>query len=228
MIRVKTVGTGTSVRRAPYDGHVPSAVSPDNDISELVGVRAIFTLPNLISLARLSCIPLFLWLLFGSENRLGAALLLGGLGATDWVDGFIARRFNQVSELGKVLDPAADRILFIVGVTGLYIDNSAPRWLCILVVVREAIIAILLSGLTLLGMKRFPVTWWGKLATFLLMFAFPLFLLSNADAGLWSSGAKVLAWACAIPGVLISYVTFADYLPKMKVALAEGRKERRS
>ena len=78
----------------------------------------IVTIPNLISFGRLACIPLFLWLLFGVENQYGAAVLLGVLGCTDWVDGFIARRYNQVSELGKVLDPTADRLVFIICVGG--------------------------------------------------------------------------------------------------------------
>ncbi|MBP1632754.1 MAG: phosphatidylglycerophosphate synthase, partial [Acidobacteria bacterium] len=65
----------------------------------------ILTIPNVISLARLAMVPLFLWLLFGADSPLAAGLLLGAIGATDWVDGFLARRLNQVSELGKLLDP---------------------------------------------------------------------------------------------------------------------------
>jgi cardiolipin synthase (CMP-forming) len=188
--------------------------------------RGIVTLPNVLSLGRLACIPVFLWLLFGRDDRLNAALLLGFLGATDWIDGSIARRFGQVSELGKVLDPTADRLLFIVGVAGIIVDRSAPMWLSILVVVREVVISVLLVTLTLLGMKRFPVTWWGKAATFALMFAFPLFLLGAADAGRWSDVGLVTAWIFAIPGLIISYITFFAYLPTMRRALADGRRER--
>src|SRR5690242_3941096 len=86
------------------------------------------TVPNAITVVRLLCLPLFVWLLFGREHRAAAAWLLGGLGATDWVDGFLARRWHQVSELGKVLDPTADRLLFIVGVGSIIIDGSAPLW----------------------------------------------------------------------------------------------------
>ena len=99
----------------------------------------LWTAPNLITVVRLCCLPLFLYLLFGRDNRVAAGLLLGGLGATDWVDGWVARRFNQVSEIGKVLDPAADRILFVVGVGAIIIDGSAPLWFSILVVAREAV-----------------------------------------------------------------------------------------
>jgi cardiolipin synthase (CMP-forming) len=194
--------------------------------AEVLSSHKVLTIPNIISFVRLCCIPVFLWLLFGRHNRAGAAWLLAGLGATDWIDGYIARNFAQVSELGKVLDPAADRLLFIVGIVGIIIDGSAPLWLSVLVVVREVLIAILLVVLTALGMKRFPVTWWGKTATFLLMFAFPLFLLSHALEGRWHTFTAVLAWATGLPGLVISYATFADYLPKMRRALAEGRAER--
>ena len=85
-----------------------------------------FTVPNLISVGRLACIPLFLWLLFSVQDRWAAALLLGALGATDWIDGYIARRFDQVSELGKILDPTADRLMLLVGIFAIWIDGSVP------------------------------------------------------------------------------------------------------
>ena len=84
------------------------------------------TAPNLFTLLRLCCLPLFLYLLFGRDNRAGAAWLLGGLGATDWVDGWLARRFDQVSEFGKIFDPTADRLLFIVGITGDHHRRRRP------------------------------------------------------------------------------------------------------
>ena len=79
----------------------------------------ILTIPNVITFVRLLCLPVYLWLLLGLDNRAAAAGLLAVLGATDWVDGYIARHFNQVSSLGKVLDPVADRFLFFVGVGGI-------------------------------------------------------------------------------------------------------------
>ena len=85
-------------------------------------------MPNLISVGRLACIPVFLWLLFSVQDRWAAALLLGALGATDWIDGYIARRFDQVSELGKILDPTADRLMLLVGIFAIWIDGSVPTW----------------------------------------------------------------------------------------------------
>src|SRR5947199_6495829 len=90
------------------------------------GLDRVLTVPNALSLGRLACVPLFLYLLFGRENRLGAALLLAGLGITDWVDGYVARHFNQVSNVGKILDPVADRILLVVGMIAILIDGSVP------------------------------------------------------------------------------------------------------
>ena len=92
----------------------------------------IFTIPNLISVLRLLCIPLFVWILFGVEDRSAAALLLAALGATDWIDGWIARKFNQTSELGKILDPTADRLLLIVAIPALIVDDYIPIWFAVL------------------------------------------------------------------------------------------------
>jgi len=185
----------------------------------------ILTVPNLFSFARLACIPLFLWLLFGRSDRVAAAALLAVLGATDWIDGFIARRFHQVSELGKVLDPTADRLILIVGVGGIIIDGAAPAWFSIAVVVRELAVAVALVTLTALGMKRFDVAWVGKAATFDLMVAFPLFLLAAAG-GPADTVALVLAWCFGIPGLVLSYYAAVTYIPLMRANLIAGRAER--
>jgi len=190
-------------------------------IDESPGWRP-FTVPNLISLARLLCIPIFVWALFGRDDRWAAALLLGGLGATDWIDGFIARRFNQVSELGKILDPTADRLMLLVGVLSIMIDGSVPIWIGVLTLVREGGIAVVAVVLGAMGARKIDVTWWGKTGTFLLMFAFPFFLAGNSDIG--AAGAfEVLAWLCVIPGLAIHYYSAAGYVPAAREALREGR-----
>ena len=88
----------------------------------------VLTIPNVISVVRLGCLPLFLWLLFGRDDRASAAWLLAFLGTTDFLDGYIARHFDQVSNLGKILDPVADRLIFIVGGGAILVDGSVPTW----------------------------------------------------------------------------------------------------
>jgi cardiolipin synthase len=187
----------------------------------------ILTFPNVFSLFRLCCIPVFLYLLFPRDNQIAAAWLLGGLGATDWVDGYVARHFNQVSELGKILDPTADRLLFIVGIGGILVKGLPPTWVFILIVIRELVLGATLAVLKLFfGMKRFDVTWLGKCATALLMFAVPGFMLGSSDMPLhelfW-----VGSWCLAIPGLILSYYTAVAYVPTIRASLRAGRNERR-
>jgi cardiolipin synthase len=185
------------------------------------------TLPNAITLVRLSCLPLFLWLLFGRENRAAAAWLLAALGATDWVDGYLARHMGQVSEVGKVLDPVADRLLFLVGGGAILVDGSVPIWFAVVVLVRETLVGGTTLVLAALGARRIDVTWFGKAGTFMLMVAFPLFLASHSTLG-WADLAGVLAWAAGIPGLALSLYAAVLYVPLARRALSEGRAEGRA
>lgn len=182
----------------------------------------VLTIPNVISFVRLLCIPWFLYLLFGLDQRADAAILLAVLGATDWIDGYIARRWNQVSTLGKILDPVADRLLLIVGIVAIVVDGSVPVVVAVLALAREGLVAGATLLLAALGARRIDVTWWGKAGTFGLMFAFPLFLAGNSDL-FWADQAQVLAWICAIPGIVLGFVALALYVPMARKALAEGR-----
>ncbi len=185
--------------------------------------QGLLTVPNAITLVRLLCLPLFLYLLFGRENRAAAAFLLGGLGATDWVDGYVARRFGQVSEFGKVFDPTVDRLLFIVGITAILADGSMPLWFGIAVLVREILVgAMMLVATFVFDMPRIDVTWWGKLATFLLMFAVPGFLLGSSDFP-GADGFWVASWLLGIPGLVISWWTGLAYIPRVRSSVAAGR-----
>lgn len=182
----------------------------------------ILTIPNLLSVGRLLCVPVFVWLLLGRDNRLGAAFLLAGLGVTDWVDGYVARHFNQVSELGKVLDPLADRILIGVAVVALLIDGSVPRAVAWLALVREVLVSLAALALAAAGARRIDVQWVGKAGTLALMVAFPLFLLGAAHEGV-SSGARFFGWCFAVPGLALSYYAAATYVPIARGALQQGR-----
>ena len=180
------------------------------------------SLPNVITLARLACLPVFLWLLFGKEDRAAAAALLAVLGITDWIDGYLARHLGQVSELGKILDPVADRLLFFVGAGGILIDGSVPAWFAVIVLVRETLVGGATIVLAMLGARRIDVTWFGKAGTFGLMVAFPLFLASHSDLS-WADTAGVLAWVAGIPGLALSLYAAVLYVPIARRALREGR-----
>lgn len=189
------------------------------------GDDRIVTVPNLISLVRLACIPVFVWLLFGKENRGAASVLLGVLGGSDWVDGYVARRYHQGSTLGKILDPVADRLLLGIGVLAIIIDGSVPRWVGIIVVFREVLVSVVTVALAAMGAKRIDVQWVGKAGTFGLMVAFPFFLASHSTFS-WRGFARFAAWAWIIPSVVLSYWAVATYIPIARRALAEGRASR--
>ena len=189
------------------------------------GDDRIWTVPNLISIVRLFLVPVFLWLLFGRDNRHGAAWLLAVLGITDWVDGFVARRFNQGSTLGKIMDPVADRILLGVGVGALLIDRSVPWWIGVLVVAREILVSAATLLLAALGARRIDVQWAGKAGTFGCMVAFPLFLVSHSTAG-WHRRGGFFGWIVVIPALCLSWYAAATYIPIGRRALADGRAAR--
>lgn len=177
-----------------------------------------FTVPNAVTFVRLLCIPLFVWLLFAQDDRAAAAILLAVLGATDWVDGFLARRFDQVSELGKLLDPAADRLLLLTAVISVWIDGSVPLWFVLLTLLREGIVTAVAIGLAALGAERFDVSWWGKTGTFFLLFAYPFLLGGASDVGV-ADVLRLAGWVCGIPGLIISWYAAAGYVPIARQAL---------
>ena len=185
----------------------------------------VLTAPNLITLLRLLCLPIFLWLLFSVEDKAGAAWLLGALGSTDWVDGWVARKFGQQSSFGAVFDPTVDRGMFIVAVLAIVIDQSMPLWFAVAVLIREISVAAAMVIATAFGMQRFSVSIWGKRYTFLLMFAVPLMLLA-ADDGRGADLVSLVAWAFAIPGIILSYSTALAYIPEIRRNLRLGREAR--
>lgn len=186
------------------------------------GEDRVLTVPNVLSVLRLLCAPAFLWLLFGRDDRFGAALLLGALGATDWVDGFVARRFHQVSNLGKILDPVADRLLLTIAIVAILIDGAVPRWVAVAVLVREVLIAVATLVLAAAGAARIDVSWVGKAGTFCNLVAFPFFL-GGASTISWHTTAQTLGWVFVVPGVVLSWYAAATYVPIARDALRRGR-----
>jgi cardiolipin synthase (CMP-forming) len=191
---------------------------------EVVSDR-ILTIPNVITVVRLLCLPVFLWLLLHDENRAAASWFLGALGATDFVDGYVARHFHQTSKLGKILDPVADRLLLFVGIGAILYDGTVPIWFAVAVLARELLVTVATLVLAAMGARRIDVTWWGKAGTFANMFAFPLFLGSHSTVS-YSAVCGFLAWVAAIPGLVLSYYALLLYVPIARDALREGKAAR--
>lgn len=176
----------------------------------------IFTIPNLVSAVRILLVPVFVWLVFGADNQTAAAFLIGGLGATDWVDGYLARRLGQVSEVGKVLDPLADRLAVAAAVISGWVAGILPWPLAVAIVVREVVVGIGAFILAVRAHSKLDVRYIGKVATFGLYFAIPsFFLFAGTGAEVW----RWLGWGLGLPGVVLYYVAAGLYLGEIRTRL---------
>lgn len=191
------------------------------------GEDRILTVPNLVTVVRLCCIPVFVWLLARPHHSgwYPAALLLGALGITDGVDGYVARHFDQVSNVGKVLDPVADRMLLGVGAVSIIIAGAVPLWVAVIALARECLVAAGFLYVAAAGGRRMDVQWAGKAGTFGLMCALPLFLVGHANDD-WSSVGEALAWLCVIPALVLGWYAAVTYVPRARKVLEEARRER--
>jgi len=189
-----------------------------------VGEDRILSLPNVVTTTRLVLVPVFVWLLLQPHHRdwFQAAVLLAALGSTDWVDGQLARRLDQVTNLGKVLDPTADRVLLATAMIGILAVGAVPIPVAVIALTREALVAVAAVGLAIAGARRIDVTMVGKAGTFGLMCAFPLFLAGHSTIG-WHHTALLLAWAAVTIGLVLSWVSVIVYIPLARKALSEGR-----
>jgi cardiolipin synthase len=162
----------------------------------------VWTLPNLLSIARLAGVPVFLWLVLGPEADGWALALLMVSGVTDYLDGWLARRLDQVSRLGQVLDPVADRLYILAVVLGLALREVIPWWVALILPLRDALLWVLVPFLRSRGYSALPVHFLGKAATFNLLYAFPLLLLGDGE-GVVATLADVFGWAFAVWGIAL-------------------------
>lgn len=178
------------------------------------------TLPNAVTVVRLACIPIFVVLLAQPHRQhwQAAAWLLAATGATDWVDGQLARRLGQVSTVGKVLDPLADRLLLGVAAISVIAVDAIPLWVAAVALAREAVVGVGFVTVASVGGRRMDVTLAGKAATFALMVALPLFLFGHSSAG-WHGGGEDVAWVFAIPGLILGWYSAVRYVPMARAAL---------
>ena len=186
---------------------------------------AIVMIPNAISLARILLIPVFFGLIVHEGTEATGILLFAAVAATDWVDGYIARRTDTVSELGKLLDPTADRLVIAAGLIALVAAGAFPLWAALLVLVRDA--AILLAGLALLVARggRIDVRFIGKIGTFVLMMAVGGIGWSHFDVPL-AAAAGALGWMSFAVGIVDYYAATVLYIGDLRRAFAEPAKRR--
>jgi cardiolipin synthase (CMP-forming) len=178
----------------------------------------IFTVPNGISVLRLAGIPLFLWLLLGPRADVWAVVVLVASGLSDWVDGKIARAWNQQSRLGQMLDPAADRLYVAATVIALAIRAIIPWWLLGVLAARELAVGVALALLRRRGYGALQVSFAGKSATLCLLYAFPLLLL-GAHTGTWALVARVIGWAFVVWGTALYWWSAGLYLTQARQLL---------
>jgi cardiolipin synthase len=192
--------------------------APDRSLDRIA------TVPNLLSAIRILLIPVFVWLILHDGTEAAGLVLFAVVLSTDWVDGQIARRTGQVSNLGKVLDPVADRLAIAAGLIAVVLSGAFPLWAALLILVRDGL--ILLAGLMLLSGKkiRIDVRWIGKIATGLLMGAVPL--ISWGNFGLFLHGATLfIGWLAFWVGIVLYYAAAVRYAFDIRAALARRQIE---
>jgi len=167
---------------------------------DITRTHRVWTLPNLISALRLAGVPLFLWLVLGPEEDGWALVVLMVAGVTDFLDGWLARKLNQQSVVGQILDPVADRLYILAVVLGLALREIIPWWMAVSLPLRDLLMWGLVPLLRTRGYSALPVHFLGKAATFNLLYAFPLLLLGDGE-GVVATLAQVFGWAFALWGI---------------------------
>ena len=170
----------------------------------------ILTVPNAISFARLLGVPLFLYLLLVAEADAAAVVVLAVGGTTDWVDGYFARRLGQVSRLGELLDPLADRLYILATLVAFTARDVVPWQFTAALLAREAAMLVPLAVLRRQGYGPPPVNYVGKTATFVLLFAFPVLLLATAAPDT-AAVAGPIGWGLAWWGLVLYWIAGAMY-----------------
>ena len=192
----------------------------DEQAASAVTSERVLTIPNIISFVRLAGVPLFLWLVLGPEADAWALGVLMLSGVTDWLDGYLARKLDQTSKLGQVLDPVADRLYILAVVIGLAWRDIIPWWLAALLPARDLLLWVLVPFLRTRGYHALPVHFLGKAATFNLLYAFPLLLLGDGP-GAVASLAQVFGWAFAIWGTGLYWWAGILYAWQVRKLLAD-------
>jgi cardiolipin synthase len=194
--------------------------------ADAAGGRRVLTVPNAISALRIALIPLFVGLILDPDTATAGLVLFAVVVATDWVDGALARATGQVSELGKVLDPVADRLAIAAGIIALAVADLFPVWAAALIIGRDVV--VLVAGAYVLSRYhvRLDVRWIGKVATFSLMVAVPSIAWASLGLPL-APAARVIGWSAFGVGIVEYYVAAWAYARDARRAVrAAGTVER--
>lgn len=181
----------------------------------------VFNVPNFLSFLRIALVPVFLWFLL-EEMFVLAISVLAVAGLTDFLDGYLARKLNQTTKLGKLLDPVADRLYIFATLLALSATGYVPWWLAGLVILRDLLMLISLPVLASVGHRTLPVHYLGKASTFALLYAFPLLLMGK----IFTEAAFIItpaAWAFALWGVALYWWSGFVYLWQLVLLIREQR-----
>jgi cardiolipin synthase len=173
-----------------------------------------WTIPNILSALRLLGVPIFFWLIIGPQQDGLALVILIVSAFTDWLDGYLARKLNQFSRLGELLDPLADRLYVVAALVALYIRDLLPLWVVVALLLRDVLMSLLLIYLKRIGITGVPVHFVGKAATMNLLYALPLVLLGTFN-GLLGQIAHVVGWAFLIWGITMYWYAGALYFQQV-------------
>jgi len=184
----------------------------------------VLTIPNVLSLLRLVLVPVFFWLILSGWDG-WALVVLAVSGFTDWLDGALARRWGQISRVGQLLDPLADRLYILSTLVGLAWREVIPWWLLVLIIGRDVVLAFTIPVLAEYGYGPLPVHFLGKAATFNLLYAFPLLLLGQMD-GLAGTIALPIGWAFAWWGTALYWWAGGLYVKQFRQVVGEARRAR--
>jgi Phosphatidylglycerophosphate synthase len=181
----------------------------------------VLNIPNFLSFLRIALVPVFLWFLL-EEMFVSAITVLAVAGLTDFLDGYLARKLNQTTKLGKLLDPVADRLYIFATLLALSATGYVPWWLAGLVILRDLLMLISLPVLASVGHRTLPVHYLGKASTFALLYAFPLLLMGK----IFTEAAFIItpaAWAFALWGVALYWWSGFVYLWQLVLLIREQR-----
>ena len=191
-------------------------------MANTVASRRVLTVPNALSAIRILLIPGFVVLIMDADTRLAGFLLLAAVVSTDWVDGYVARRTGRVTEIGKLLDPLADRLAMAAALITFVATDLLPLWAALVILVRDAVVLVVAIWLALSGGPRIDVRPIGKYATFTLMWGLPLIAWGNA--GLPADDlARVLGWVWFPVGAIEYYAAAIIYARDLREAFRAGR-----